>query len=203
MNHYIAEPGDLLPRNFGMGRADLRGDPLRGFAEDGELPDNRILAESSLRNAAPSTPWAWRWIRRQAFSMSSSQASSFHIEGFRVRENVAAADLVLAAFDRGALYEVHLAPEQRCQFRLDRYQISPRPRRVRCEGHEQVEVAVGTKVRSQDGAEEGQLSNPPSPAEEGERGAGHQIADRVGSHAANCTAGTGAAQRLLALMRSA
>jgi hypothetical protein len=83
-------------------------------------------------------------------------------------ENGLSTDPVRAVFDGAAAYQVHFPLEDGSELILHPNVIEKAPIGVGIEGNEDVDVALGAKVFSQDRAEQRQLSDLPSLAEIGD-----------------------------------
>src|SRR3990172_5101107 len=80
-------------------------------------------------------------------------------------EDRPAARGVAAPLDPPAAHHVHRPSQDPLQFVLHVDVVKEAPRRVRCERHQHVDIAVGTEILAQHGAEEGELGDLPAAAE--------------------------------------
>ena len=78
---------------------------------------------------------------------------------------MAAANVVLAEFNRSALDQVHLAPEYAFELFLHPGHVEQAPARSLPEGYKYVNVAIWPEVLAQCGAEKTEFRYLPTPAE--------------------------------------
>ena len=92
---------------------------------------------------SPSVCWS---AFRQTCSMSSSHASSLHIKGLQVAQDVLAPDIVLARFHQPALDQIHGPTEERLQLLFHRKEIIEAPRYPRGKRDEEIHIAVRPEI---------------------------------------------------------
>jgi hypothetical protein len=152
----------LLPFDLRMRLAKLFRDPACRFADNVQRvrsPLGLLVANASFVN-----PQLNSCASRAARRTSSRYASSRHIDGLDLAEEVFASNIVPASFDADSIHKIDGPTKERGEFLTHRHNLEECRRGVRLEVNEHVDIAFWAKVITRRGPEKRQLSYPMLPA---------------------------------------